>query len=1102
MNQKLRNLSSNAFLALVLLLGFHVAKAQTPNVQNYAITAGSNESLIGGGGWTQLIGPNTYDASAIANIGFEVWFMGERFTQFSINTNGVLRFGPTPVVAAGNTPAIPGNARVAAFSAATGTDAHKWRTESDGSVRYKVVGTAPNRMLVVDWNNMRIRGNETHAENGISRFQMHIYETAPANTNGGVVKIVYGRMRILQHASTAGCAANGTTIRMGIGYIQAPFPDAQRVAYLNTDNHPTVGGGSLSYGTEITACNAFGAAPTNVTSLNSNNNTSRRFYNFNPPLPDGNVDDLDIECLSSFGLKLTWTENATNEVGIVIYRSTDGTNFTFYEQLPADATSYTDIGLTPGTTYYYNVYTVTEGRLSELTATNSATATTPGALAVHSVVSNNWTNILTWTSGAIPLIAEDVVIGCIAPHTVQVNGNGFCNDLIVEEGSILNVEAGRTLTVNGSVFNNGTINVAGTLIINGNLNNNATAIFNNGTGTVRLRGDFITDVGSLYSPSSGDFHFDGNTDQYIDHNGESVFSASQTDSYVNNTSVAIPDATSGFWWWSPINPGQVTRTINVPDNGTIENISFDININHNWVGDIEVSLTSPDGTTRTLINRPDGGNCSGSNISATLDDGAATSVDDECAAATPTINGTFTPTQTLAAFNGEEMNGNWTITIRDMDVGIAGTFLSASLNITYSGGVGVPINGLYFHNLHIDQPVAGNDIITQNTDVYVINSATWANGVFRPQTVDAHRMIFLNGSSSLITAASLTNSTSFADCWVEKRGNNAFDFPTGSRVTGEYAAPISIGAPSAETTFEARYIRQSPNVPGYDITLKEATIDHVSGCEYWYLNRIVGTGNASVSLSYENVRSCGVYMPAELKVCRWDGSEWIDHFNGGNFLVPYAGLTSAGAVTNFSPFSLGSNVDAQFNPLPVSWLSFEAQNEGARDALLTWETTAEENNSHFVVERSADGKRFEAIGKVEGLNQATGKSSYHYYDRNAADRAEKGVLYYRLRQVDFDGTYAYSSTRDVYFGVNAFGIVSLAPNPFSGQITVTYDVPSAMPIQMRLIDMHGRVLWQHSESQTAGRHSQRLLTPNYAKGTYILQLIGADKVLNHKIVKE
>ncbi|WP_375562405.1 hypothetical protein ACE193_07605 [Bernardetia sp. OM2101] len=203
--------------------------------------------------------------------------MGERFTTFSANTGGVMRFGNTQIVGGANSPGVPRNARVCVFGASIEVTADRWRTENNGQVRYKMIGTAPNRILIVDWVNLRMEGSAS-TNTGISRFQAHIYETAPppTNTNGGVVKIVYGRMFIQSHAATSICGFSSdtfTTTWTGIGYGNS----STDVVYINTDNHASVTATNRSYGTSLESCNGFGAAPTNITSLNSNSNGNRRF---------------------------------------------------------------------------------------------------------------------------------------------------------------------------------------------------------------------------------------------------------------------------------------------------------------------------------------------------------------------------------------------------------------------------------------------------------------------------------------------------------------------------------------------------------------------------------------------------------------------------------------------------------------------------------------------------------------------------------------------------------------------------------------------------------------------------------------------------------
>jgi hypothetical protein len=75
---------------------------------------------------------------------------------------------------------------------------------------------------------------------------------------------------------------------------------------------------------------------------------------------------------------------------------------------------------------------------------------------------------------------------------------------------------------------------------------------------------------------------------------------------------------------------------------------------------------------------------------------------------------------------------------------------------------------------------------------------------------------------------------------------------------------------------------------------------------------------------------------------------------------------------------------------------------GNNDVELNWSTASEENNSHFVVERSVDSENFMAIGQlVNGAGNATSINAYSSFDLNVP----VGALYYRIKQIDFDGQF-------------------------------------------------------------------------------------------------
>ncbi len=151
---------------------------------------------------------------------------------------------------------------------------------------------------------------------------------------------------------------------------------------------------------------------------------------------------------------------------------------------------------------------------------------------------------------------------------------------------------------------------------------------------------------------------------------------------------AIPDS----------NPAGLTTTLDITDDFNITDLDVDLDISHTWVGDIIVTLTAPDGTTSaTIVDRPGAPatgtfGCSGNDILATLDDEAATAVEDECGGGVPTIAGSFIPNEALSVFDGISTLGTWTLNVSDNGGGDTGTLNAWSLNYTYDAVASPPFD--------------------------------------------------------------------------------------------------------------------------------------------------------------------------------------------------------------------------------------------------------------------------------------------------------------------------------------------------------------------------------------------------------------------------
>ncbi|MGB3342296.1 MAG: M36 family metallopeptidase, partial [Aequorivita sp.] len=131
----------------------------------------------------------------------------------------------------------------------------------------------------------------------------------------------------------------------------------------------------------------------------------------------------------------------------------------------------------------------------------------------------------------------------------------------------------------------------------------------------------------------------------------------------------------------------VTRTMTVTENVAITDLNVNLDISHTWVGDVIVRIKSPAGTTAVIVDRPgrtsSGFGCDGDDIFATLDDEAATNVENECAPTVPTINGRFRPNNPLSVFDGQNTQGVWEITVYDRDSGYTGTLNSWGIEYEY-----------------------------------------------------------------------------------------------------------------------------------------------------------------------------------------------------------------------------------------------------------------------------------------------------------------------------------------------------------------------------------------------------------------------------------
>ncbi|MBI1306933.1 MAG: T9SS type A sorting domain-containing protein [Bacteroidetes bacterium] len=179
-------------------------------------------------------------------------------------------------------------------------------------------------------------------------------------------------------------------------------------------------------------------------------------------------------------------------------------------------------------------------------------------------------------------------------------------------------------------------------------------------------------------------------------------------------------------------------------------------------------------------------------------------------------------------------------------------------------------------------------------------------------------------------------------------------------------------------------------------------------------------------------------------------------------------------------------------PVPVTWVDFQARPESVTTNRLTWATASEQDNDHFEIERRWEGEtEFTTIGKVTGAGNSSTMRNYVFPDYFG--EAKSNIVYYRIKQVDFNGDFDYSVTRmiDLTKGNKGEGLVlNMFPVPSRTDVYVelksTDQITTAVP-EIRITNMSGQVVSQEVNQNVDGNYIH-LDVSNLPTGVYVLEI--------------
>ncbi len=198
-------------------------------------------------------------------------------------------------------------------------------------------------------------------------------------------------------------------------------------------------------------------------------------------------------------------------------------------------------------------------------------------------------------------------------------------------------------------------------------------------------------------------------------------------------------------------------------------------------------------------------------------------------------------------------------------------------------------------------------------------------------------------------------------------------------------------------------------------------------------------------------------------------------------------------VTNLTSTNLNIQLVPN-HPVPVEFTSFTAVVKDG-SVSLNWSTSTETNNKGFEVERQSSNGKWSTLGFISGNGTSTEMHNYSFIDNSVS-----GILKYRLKQIDFDGSFKYSNEVEVETTPSAFSLQQNYPNPFNPVTTIKYSVPSTQHVALSVYNLLGqKVASLVNEVKTAGNYKIDFDASKLSSGIYLYKFEAGGFVKTNKM---
>jgi len=383
----------------------------------------------------------------------------------------------------------------------------------------------------------------------------------------------------------------------------------------------------------------------------------------------------------------------------------------------------------------------------------------------------------------------------------------------------------------------------------------------------------------------------------------------------------------------------------------------------------------------------------------------------------------------------------------------AGVALNGTVNVTSSGSIILDTGKIYLGNYNLS-PLS---ITGASSSKYFVTNGT---GMLI-QNVNYSTVLFPVGSASSYTPAIIYNSSGVP-----------FSIRVNDSISNSYAA-----------------------APPYNfVTGSSITTNAVN--KTWHI--ISTSSSANITLQWNaydtlpgfNKSAC--YFSRFINGYGWFVTTTASTASGSN---PYT-LTSA-----ISSFSNGQMGIGSGGALPVSLINFSGKKIN-NIIELNWQTASEINNDHFMIERSTDGNNFELVNTVKGSGTSNMVHDYSLMDDVSSFIKQKiyKEIFYRLNQVDMDGTINRGEIISVNIADNSTGIADIYPNPFNSSFTVSANSERNEIIKIEVKDLAGRLVSSQTENINSLNKTINVNMNDEKEGMYFVTVYSENSTVTKKII--